>query len=422
MLKGLSNAKYWHLGGYFLLAVICTVLTFTIVELNLSVDFKAFYLSSKSFEAGKLPYLYSKYENLNPPFFILLTYPLSWFSFSTALIVWQTLSIMALIAGGKIVLKYVPQVTSKWLFALGFSYAFLVNIYLGQVGSFVFYIVIKGYYAYKNDKIALTGVLWGVVSAIKLFPLLLLIYCLVQKKYRLSGYIIAIFVFASSLPFLIWGSAIYQDYFEGLQHAFWYGHNWNMSLIGFINRLLIHGKITPQKVDAIRVWFRLAFVVGFIIYLYLMTYKRISLNAMQTWSLTLIAMLILSPLGWLYYLPLVFFPYLLLYHHAYSIGGSHLVYFYLMSLLLFLPQEGLTANELTSWRENVTIHSQYFFGLCWMAWMVVRYPKINAIEQIERKHSDGALFISTAIVVFVVGMTLYRLIVHTAKLYLQHLG
>jgi hypothetical protein len=153
-----------------------------------------------------------------------------------------------------------------------------------------------------------------------------------------------------------------------------------------------------------------------------MTYKRISLNAMQTWSLTLIAMLILSPLGWLYYLPLVFFPYLLLYHHAYSIGGSHLVNFYLMSLLLFLPQEGLTANELTSWIENVTIHSQYFFGLCWMAWMVVRYPKINAIEQIERKHSDGALFISTAIVVFVVGMTLYRLIVHTAKLYLQHLG
>ncbi len=111
----------------------------------------------------------------------------------------------------------------------------------------------------------------------------------------------------SFIPWLVFGSTIYKQYFSMLTCVLWYGDSWNASLYGFLFRLFIDVHDKTQSLIAIKTVYIFLFFSLLFWYLKKSTGKSTALNH-QPFCLTLIMMLLMSPFGWLYYFPLLILP------------------------------------------------------------------------------------------------------------------
>ena len=399
-----------------------------ILTQQLNTDFKAFYTATNSYIQNMNPFSLDSYLlfqgakqpiNLNPPFFLQLLTFIKDIPYHTAWLIWSIVSFFMGITGALMSLYLVstPAYFKKYWLAFILIYlcmfSSLMNTSFSQLGDFLLLFIMVGYYLFLHKKDCWAGLVWGVIIAVKLFPALLFLFVLQQKRYAVFVTMLVTFLICSLWPLLMKGPEIYVLYFKSLGDLLWYGASWNASLYGLIFRIL-SPNMTHVPFLLIKIIYLLVFFS--VLYWYLKTLARFQRSATdhRPFCFTLVIMLVLSPLGWIYYFSLLLMPMTLIWFAINQLNIKLHKAIAAWSLSLFLinfPQ----GNELY-YTEGVlyklTIGSIYCYGLLLIAYQLscINKPKLSAIHLNELKNSNYliALNASLGIGLFVVLYNLLR--------------
>ncbi len=305
----------------------------------LYTDFGKFYQSAQFFDQGKNIYtkiFLSQKEttnsgiqthikqaapDLNPPFFTLLVLPLGLLTYSSALLLWSALSIAGGILSIILLQKALKLNDPPIYLTLSFILAFFVYyptfavIQFGQVTLVLLPLVVAAWLSAKNKYLATAGILLGIVASLKIIFGLFLIYFLMRREWRATIAFIATIIICSLIPLLFFGTKSYVDYYQIIHHIHWYASNWNASLLGFLFRLFGSHEnnasvfAIPHLANILFWLLSIILLLTFIKYLFPNNKLNQQTKLDLDFSMTLVVMLILSPLGWLYYFPFLLIPF-----------------------------------------------------------------------------------------------------------------
>jgi hypothetical protein len=320
------------------------------------------------------------HPNLNPPFFTLMLAPLGWLSYSAAFWVWSLLSVCFGVFGIVLMRRTYSQPDTNYTLAmmvLLFAYfPTLTNILIGQTALLVFMLVVGGWVAMHRGAMCLSGVLLGLAFAIKLFLGLFLIYFLLQRRWRLVMCILITIAASGLIGLAVLGLDSYLHYIHALNSVTWQSSNWNASAYGFFSRIF-GGSENKPLIDAFILGKVLNYLLTATLLLLLAWLLRRKQDIAQNvsvdlgFSFTLVAALLISPLGWMYYFPLLLLPFFVLFRlaHIYQLTWK----FKLPLLLIFLassfPQLLTPAVENT--QTAFTVSAYYFYALLSLGALIV---------------------------------------------------
>ena len=359
-----------------------SLLFYFIFRLAIGFDYSCFYLGAKTLFQGDNPYqtLFAHFFptvkkislNVNPPIVLMAFIPFSMLSYSTSLIVWSVISLVIGIVTATVTfsIAFTPAFLKQYrvtLYILYFAfYPTLANLTIGQLGTFIAFFIMVGYYFYLKKRDVIAGLMWGIIIGMKFFPGLLFFYALKQRRYKVMAIMFLTLVTITIIPWMIYGSRIYSNYFYMLSHLDWYGDNWNASINCFLFRIFLNG----HNLLVVKLLFMVFFIVGLIWYL-----KKIDNRSNHlSFSLTLVMMLIMSPFGWMYYFPLLILPLCLTWSEAATqLTDKKWVFAWLTCLFLInFPIDYLRVKHMNTLLEKLTLHSFYFYGLCLLAYLLTR--------------------------------------------------
>ena len=173
---------------YYLLVsplIVLAIRTILNVYSSTLLDFSMYLTATNYFLAGHNPYL-AITPQVYPPAFLFIMTPFALIPIETARFLWTTLSLIAFFLGLHLLLKRVSLKTQIFLGLLALQ-LFPVKYALaqGQVNFFVFlgFVLLYRFFTQKKDFLA--GFTLALITIMKLNPILLILYFLVLKKYRL---------------------------------------------------------------------------------------------------------------------------------------------------------------------------------------------------------------------------------------------
>ena len=397
-----------------------SVLFYFQFTLQLRMDFSSFYAAAAAYRQHINPFecFFSSFlptptqlpANLNPPFFLLLFSPLTYCNVETAIIIWTILSLLLGCAGVLIGLACTPPIytfkQNKLSIILIYLslYSTLMNTSIGQLGGFLIFFIMAGYYCLQHRHLYWTGFFWGIICTIKLFPALLLVYLYIQRQYLALFATCAIALFTTLLPIWTHGVIIYSQYIQMLPQVSWYGTNWNASLYGLLFRLIFNPE-TLGILIIIKMAYLLIFITVFLWYVKKVNYLTEKLQSHHAFCLTLVIMLLLSPLGWCYYFSLLIIPLALVGESINEHTIARSWWWSLAIILLNLPMGVVTLTDMHYFLYKITIYSAYCYGLILLAYLLSpvmpNNPSVNWTRAtLPLKASLGLSFMVTVIILF----------------------
>ncbi|MDX2163908.1 MAG: glycosyltransferase family 87 protein [Gammaproteobacteria bacterium] len=296
--------------------------------------------------------------NLNPPFFTLLLLPLHVFNYAKAYQVWNIVSAICLVSGVHVVLRRFPQWHKNTLIILALFMLYLPTSAVfayGQVTGLLLLLLGSAWILSREQRDISAGVCIGLACAIKLFCGLFLIYFLCLNRWRLFFSALVVFFLAFLSGLMVFGLKAYLTYHTMLSSVRWYAASWNASFFGFFIRVFSGVEKNIPFVSAPYVTKISTLLCTILLVAYLIrTWRKWGEQKFDlSYSLVIVSMLLLSPLGWVYYFPLLLIPYLVLVEE-----GNELVHLGLC-VLLFLST--LTGRLLRT--TQIKTHVQIFvFG------------------------------------------------------------
>jgi hypothetical protein len=322
---------------------------------------------------------------------------LAQFSYIHALIIWAVFSFILGIIGAFIVIYYAfsssflkKNRVYVWLFYFAF-FPSVINIISLQFGSILLFFIMLGYYFYLNNRHYLAGLCWGIIIAVKLFPALLFCYVVQQKRFKVFWTMLFTLVIAFLIPLWMYGPIIYKQYYAMMKGVLWYGDNWNASIYGFLFRLFVDTKYL-NLIEG-KLLYVFLFLLLFLGYVRTLGPKENNPPNHQPFCLTLVMMLLMSPLGWAYYFPLLIFPlaltwFVVLEQREFTIKPL-LIWFFSLFLINF-PLDYVHTEKMTHFFARITFYSSYFFGLLLLTYLVGKEQKIygNNDLKITNWHHD----------------------------------
>lgn len=349
-------------------------------------DFYKFYLSAKRLLAGESAYwpkdtLISGtaslsnevhaglHPNLNPPFFNVLMAPLVALDYGIAFSLWSVFSMLCGAVGVSLVLKNrwacSPPAVVIFLVQLVFFsyYPSFSNFFIGQLAFFIFFILALALnFCNTGNKIA-GGILIGLAASIKLFCgffILMLFFAKSWRAFFASALTVAVFALVGAA---LGGVESYLQYFSMLKTIDWYGVNWNASYTGFFYKIL-SSEYGFGWESARGVWVQVANVLTVLVAAYLSFQMASEVEKNQFngfFALAVPLMLIISPLGWSYYFPLLFLIFPKLLEEVRYRGWGLAVMVFILGFSMTLPRIGLVGFDGLSaegWHMNLL-----FYGL-----------------------------------------------------------
>jgi hypothetical protein len=159
-----------------------------------------------------------------PPLLAVLLWPLASIDVDTALSFWYCLQVVCIFSLGG--LAYYVQRKGHWIFALMFpfiSLAILHNVKWGQVSVLLNVLLIVGLLRKKH----IGGLLIGICTALKGYPVLFLGYAVLKKDWKmLVAGIASAFVFGILIPMLVLGWEHTLMFYENMiQMSSWVSAN-----------------------------------------------------------------------------------------------------------------------------------------------------------------------------------------------------
>ncbi|MFA5632444.1 MAG: glycosyltransferase family 87 protein [Porticoccaceae bacterium] len=258
------------------------------------------------------------HPNLNPPFFVALMLPLVGLGFTGAWWVWSLLSMGA----GVLAVHYLVReldVKRKCLatlagIALLFSYyPATVNLEIGQVGLFIMLLLVLAWRYLRSGREVLAGFWLGVGAGLKPFLGLFLIALIVDRRWQAVVGFIAGGVVTFVVGLLALGLPNQIEYIRMLGSVDWYAINWNASISGLVHRLLsgneLPGLFAMPQLSPIVVNVVSGLILAITIFILCKVHSwhesALRLRSDFLFAVTSVAMLLLSPLGWMYYFPVL---------------------------------------------------------------------------------------------------------------------
>ncbi len=396
------------LNKYHYLAILCLLpilllayggVTYYKASNNIATDFTSFYESVHAYHhqesiytrqrqnlyfttkgmRAKLSPLIKYSENLNPPFVVSLILPFAYLSYSQAFIIWTCLSLLLGFMATLLLLKTFTlklSSTKQILLSIILLLAYFptyANIAYGQFGLILYFFLICFWLSARKGRDNIAGVILGFTLGMKLFLGLFLIYFLLLRRWRLLCYAMITFLLTLLIGAWVFGSAAYINYWHVIHSIDWYSASWNASLLGLVTRLL------GQNNASVIVHWSLQEILSYAVlaitcfYLYL---RDISLIQSQQhehdsasqfdigFCLTLVTMLLLSPLGWLYYFPLLLLVFLLCFSFMYSYQlSSYWIASMFLAFILTNWPVGLAHHIASGWLQLFSSNALACYGL-----------------------------------------------------------
>jgi alpha-1,2-mannosyltransferase len=301
------------------LAAMSIALVFTVVlrpPATNKADFYVFWDAARWYREGVDPYLGHPLRpgagyNLNAPAFISLFLPFSYLPLRVAFVAWTLAGLLAC----WIAIRWIAEVLSIrsafLLFcALLISQATFIALQLGQVTAFLLPLFTWAWLADRTNRPWTAGILLGILIGAKPFLGVFGIYALLFRRSRplvlgITLGAVALWV----LGLLAGGISVYRSWLFVLRSVTWSAHLFNGSLLAVVTRALSPTTlaVTPlaeRPEWVLPVWLvTLAVVGGGAIWK-----LRSTTNPDQAWLLVGVCAFLLSPLGWVYYAPLLTGP------------------------------------------------------------------------------------------------------------------
>jgi hypothetical protein len=291
-------------------------------------DFGGFYAQAQRAIDGLDPYApvtppggseLKAFRNLNPPHFHLLMMPFGLVPAAAAFGAWIALSVGALIVSLRITLRalrmHADYRTVVWsTILLAAAGPTLAQLATGQVAWMLALPVTAAWACARRGEWTRGGLLLGIAASFKPFLWIFLPYLVLRRRWRAAGAALAGAVALWMAGLVAFGVSAWFGYLNALGSITWAAYIINGSIYGFLERLVYgaggNWPLAPlPALDTVSVfwgWAALSGAVG------AATAWRLSRGPDQDvdrdFLVVLTACLLISPLGWSYYLILLVGP------------------------------------------------------------------------------------------------------------------
>jgi hypothetical protein len=191
----------------------------------------------------------------------------------------------------------------------------LMSVLMGQWPLVSLLLLTMAWLAWKGDRHALAGALLGILAGIKLFFGAFFLFFLARKEWRASIWFAAAGLVSLLVSVLAAGPGSILEYLGVLQDIDWFSASWNASILGFVKR--VFGEPGNASLFSLPLMASiLGRVLGLLAAVLLIVMARrgravepsADLNDLA-FSSCIVLMLLISPLGWIYYFPFLLIPF-----------------------------------------------------------------------------------------------------------------
>ncbi|MCK9375637.1 MAG: DUF2029 domain-containing protein [Syntrophobacterales bacterium] len=316
------------------------------------------------------------HPNLNPPFQTLLMSPLGLIGYEKAFWIYSFLSItmglvaLVLISRELATTKHDLPVLLGYLIVILCYFPSWVSIVFGQFSFILLLLITLGWLAARSGKDKMAGIYLGLAMSLKIFMGLFLIFFLIRRRWRLLSWFVSIFIILSLLPLLIMGIDTYKDYLSILSGITWYATSWNASFMGFFTRLFGGSENLPliNRPDVALALTRICSLT-FLCGLGWVAWPREPTASPDQFdlgfSLTIVGMFLLSPLGWMYYFPALIIPAAVAWRLAGRLGSGirYRILLVVAWILSTIPRMLIPSAEVNTPQLWFTWAGFYFYSL-----------------------------------------------------------
>lgn len=210
-------------------------------------DFTGYYYGAQNILNVRNPYLPDKNyftPQSYPPFTLILFIPFSLLSYTIASKLWVLFSILAVLYIIYLLRKiYNASFFSPVNFLLSslvfLSFPLKFTLGMGQINILVLFLLTLAFYFIRKNKLYYSGIFLAVSFAIKFFPLLLLPYFIIRKKWKILAAFTATTIIITGITLLILPPSTILYYFQHILPnllSSWKGDYYNQALTGLLFR------------------------------------------------------------------------------------------------------------------------------------------------------------------------------------------
>jgi hypothetical protein len=257
--------------------------------------------------------------NAHPPTSVLLALPLARLDYADAVLVWNTISLVALLVSLGIVATALPMPRELFLpvlASLTFCHPVYGNLYQAQLTLVLVLLVTAIWALERSDRSNVAGLVFGAAAAIKLFPAYLAVYYAARGRPRPVMVAVLSFLALTCATAVVLGLDAYYDYVQVVLPAQsqFRSLGYNYAIAGLWHRLFDpigeRGWMTPLwPSPPLARWGTLLSDLG--ITVVVATFVRRARTRAQrdlAFASTVVAMLLVSPVTWDTSLPLLLVP------------------------------------------------------------------------------------------------------------------
>ena len=257
-------------------------------------------------------------QNLNSPLHTLFLAPLAFCDFQTAFWIWSIFSyscglIAALLVAARSFKSLTPAlVLGLWILLFAYFPTF-VTAYLGQFSLTLLLLISLIWMTSRERRDYAAGAILGIALSLKVFLGLFLLFFVLLRRWRMVLIAFASAILLNLLPATVLGFQPYFNYLKIIANLPWHDSSWNPSFAGFFVRVFSRSAVTslssaPAIATALIYCSSLILIAG-ICYLALRPEMPRCPDSFDLgFSLTLVAMLLISPYGWIYYFTALMVP------------------------------------------------------------------------------------------------------------------
>lgn len=337
------------------------------------------------------------YPNLNPPLLTLILLPFGILDYQTAYIIWSMFSLICGFISVFIITKALFQGDNingsiQIAILLLIFYPTFSTIILGQVSMMLLLLLVVSWISFRSGRNALAGIFLGIALGLKLFTGLFLLLVIFRQKWKLLLWYIGTYITINLISVIIFKVETYQAYINILRSVSWHAASWNGSVFGFISRLFGESGYNsifnrPELSFSISVAFSLL-LFSLCIWIIHLSRKSLLNDEDLLFSLTLILMLLFSPLGWMYYFVLLIIPATIIWSRIRNTNSRFKGWLFLAWLISAIPQLELFSQELAIFNFLI-ISNIYFFALIVFAGILIGLLPDKEISYLEIKDLTG---------------------------------
>jgi hypothetical protein len=241
--------------------------------------------------------------NFNPPHFHAILVPFTWLPLRPAYLLWNVLSLALLLIVIRLAFNEAPPTgsgTLRWLIiaAILGSAGVAATLRMGQVSMWIALLVTLAWRAARRGHETTAGLWLGLALSIKPFLLLAVPILAVRGRWRATVASVAVAAAALASGGLWLGWSALSDWLEVLQSP--------RRATSFALNASVWGVLARAGLpEAVAVFISIVIAA-------VTVWRARSADEDTAWTLAIAAALLCSPLGWIYYLPLLTGPLLVL--------------------------------------------------------------------------------------------------------------